>query len=135
MAQLGTEVGCPLVTGVSVGWLHAPGGPNNILWPGCPQASDADAIPWQRAKVSPASGRPVPWESLHEGRAAAALSQTHSSALIFSDMEQFQRFRCFQPFCCPMCPGLEGVLKKVLTVLCTAILNCLSLSFVLAQAF
>lgn len=50
-------------------------------------------------------------------------------------MEQFQRFRCFQPFCCPAHPGLEGVLETVLIFLCIAILNCLSLNFVLAQAF
>lgn len=54
---------------------------------------------------------------------------------MFSYMEQCQRSQCFQPFCGPAHPGLDGVLKKVLICLCTAVLNCSSRNFVLAQAF
>lgn len=35
---------CHLVTSISVDWLHASGGLNNILWPGCSQVSDAEVI-------------------------------------------------------------------------------------------
>lgn len=81
-----------LVTSVSVDWLHVSGGLNIILWPECSQVLDADMISWLRARVC------LPQEAWYcrnlciKAELTRALSQTHSSALMLSYMEQFQRF-------------------------------------------
>lgn len=89
----------------------------------------------------PGSGQrcPLAQEARHRGNlckgwATAAVNQT--SLLWCSHTWSSSRgLKCFQPFCGPVHPGLEGVLKKVLICLCIAVLNCSSLNFVLAQAF
>lgn len=108
---------CHLVTSISVDWLHASGGLNNILWPGCSQVSDAEVISCLRPKVC------LPQEAWYcrnlciKAELTTALSQTHSPLLWCS-----HTWSSSKGFCCTTPPGHEGVLKKVLIFLCTAVL-------------
>lgn len=108
---------CHLVTSVSVDWIHVSGGLNNILWPGCSQVLDAEVISSLRAKVC------LPQEAWYcrnlciKAELTTALSQTQFPLLWCS-----HTWSSSKGFCCATPPGHEGVLKKVLIFLCTAVL-------------